>query len=66
MTINSNILVILGIVLVILKLANLIDWSWFWVLLPFILTGFFVTLILGVFTFCFIVFGVVVLGKGIK
>ena len=38
---------VVGIVFIILKLTKLIDWSWFWVLFPFILgIGFWVIVII--------------------
>jgi hypothetical protein len=36
---------ILGIIFIVLKLTHLIDWSWFWVLSPFIIPGIILILI---------------------
>lgn len=37
---------LLTIVFIVLKLTNVIDWHWFWVLSPMILGGFFVLLVI--------------------
>ena len=33
--VNINLLGVLGIVFIVLKLCNVINWSWIWVLCPF-------------------------------
>lgn len=41
-------LILLGIVFLVLKLTQVIDWSWFWVVLPFLIhfTSWIITIIL--------------------
>ena len=42
---GTNILGLLGIVFIVLKLTKVIDWSWWWVTLPF--WGGFVIILIG-------------------